>query len=396
MNKAVMIRYGEIFLKSESVQRHYLRILDNNIKNALKTGGIEHRIERHRGRILIYGDNPEGIVSIVTKIFGIIDACIAEVTEPDREIIEKKAAEIAAKSLRPGMSFAVRPKRSNMKGFTSQELGASTGDRIWELVPDLTVDLKNPDYEIFVEARTEGGLIYDRRIKGPAGLPVGTQGEVLSLISAGIDSPVAAWLVMRRGCTSSFIFFRGKGYFGRDTEDAMLENMKNLSLWCPGRKIRLYSIDLEDFYTEILDKITPRYLCLVCKRFMMHLSSLIAVRKGMYGIVMGNNLGQVASQTLANMAVTEEIVPPGLPLLQPLLTWDKEEIVDLARKIGTFREFAGDLDCAVVPKHPAVSATIADLKAEEEKLYYATLTEKCMESLEEIKIMDGEIIDSDN
>jgi len=396
MNKAVMIRYGEIFLKSESVQKHYLRVLGNNIKNALITGGMEHRVENYRGRILIYGDNPEGIVNIVTKIFGVLDACITEVTEPDREIIEIKAAEIAAKSLKPGMSFAVRPKRSNIKGFTSQELGASIGSRIWELVPDLKVDLKNPDYEIFVEARRENGLIYDSRTEGPGGLPMGTQGEVLSLMSAGIDSPVAAWLVMRRGCTSSFIFFRGRDYFGKDTEDALLENMKNLSLWCPGRKIRLYSVDLEEFYTEILDKITPRYLCLICKRFMMHLSSVIALRKGMSGIVMGNNLGQVASQTLANMAVTEEVIPPGLPLLQPLLTWDKGEIVDLARKIGTFREFAGDLDCTVVPKHPAVSAAVADVKAEEEKLDYETLTEKCLETLEYIKILNGEVIDSGN
>ncbi|MDD4127648.1 MAG: tRNA 4-thiouridine(8) synthase ThiI, partial [Methanomicrobium sp.] len=350
-----MARYGELFLKSESVQRYYTKILTKNISMALKAAGLEGNIELHRGRILVTGEKTEEIAEVVSRIFGIVGVSIAVHTSADRDEIEKGAAEFASKKLKPGMTFAVRARRSNITGYTSPELGASAGSRIYEKVPGLTVDLTDPDYEIFVEARKEGGLIYDKTIEGPGGLPVGTQGKVLSLISAGIDSPVASWLVMKRGCIVSYIHFSSGKYMGRDTKKASLENLANLSLWTPGHSIEMLSVNIDSFYDELTKIENQKNRCLICKRFMLKISSAVVKKEGYLALVMGNNLGQVASQTLANIAVVESVVPPEIPVIQPLITYDKEETVKIARKIGTFRHLSGDVGCSVVPKHPAVA-----------------------------------------
>ncbi|WP_317135811.1 tRNA uracil 4-sulfurtransferase ThiI [Methanochimaera problematica] len=387
-----MARYGEIFLKSDSVQRHYIKIISKNIRNALLAQNLEHELEIHRGRILINGNNPEYIAETVSKVFGIVSVSIAIRTESSREEIENTAAEIASLKLKPGMSFAVRARRSNVKGFTSQELGASTGDRIYDKVKDLKVDLKNPDYEIFVEARREGGLIYDSKIEGPGGLPLGTQGAVLSLMSAGIDSPVASWLAMKRGCTASFVNFSGGRYMGGDILKASLENLANLSKWTKGQPLKLYVMNIEPFYDALMKVENPRNRCLICKRFMLRVASKTAKKYKYLGLVMGNNIGQVASQTLVNMAVVESVIPSDLPLIQPLITYDKEETVVLARKIGTFRDFAGDVSCSVVPKHPAVAATIEKVLEDEKNIDIENLVEICSKDFVLYKALNGEII----
>lgn len=381
MKRAVMIRYGEIFLKSEPVMRHYVGILTANIKKALDAAEICHEITITRGRIFVTGEDVEAIAAVISKIFGIVSTSIAICTPPDRKIIEDTAAEVASRTLKPGMSFAVRAKRSNIKGFTSQELGASAGSRIYEAVGDLTVDLGNPDYEIFVEARSEGGFVYETKTPGPGGLPVGTQGKVLCLLSAGIDSPVAAWLAMRRGCIPGFIYFDGGDYFGKDTREAVLENLENISRWYPGHTIEAVFIDIAPFFDGLTDKAAKDALknrCIICKRFMLRLAGEFALSAGYLGLVTGNSIGQVASQTLANMGIVGAVVPEGLSLIEPLITYDKEETVVIARNIGTFRDNAGDLSCRVVPSHPAIAASFEKVIEDEERIGVSNLLTECI------------------
>ncbi|MBP2132479.1 thiamine biosynthesis protein ThiI [Methanomicrobium sp. W14] len=391
MTTTVMAKYGELFLKSDSVMHYYTKLLAKNIKTALNAAGLKGDIEIHRGRMLINGERPEEIAEVVSKIFGIVGVSIALRTSNDRDEIEKKAAEYASGKLKPGMSFAVRAKRSNLKGFTSQELGASAGSRIYDRITGLSVDLTKPDYEIFVEARKEGGLIYDCSIKGPGGLPMGTQGKVLSLISAGIDSPVASWLAMKRGCTVSFIHFNGGRYMGKDTLKAALENMASLSLWTRGQYLEMYSVNTERFYDALTGIENIRNRCLVCKRFMLKAAAEIVRREGYYAIVMGNNIGQVASQTLVNLGIVESVLPHDIPVIQPLITYDKDETVKIARKIGTFREFAGDVGCSVVPKHPAVSADIESVLNDEEEIDIPGLVKECLFDTVKYRAINGKI-----
>ena len=396
MKRAVMVRYGEIFLKSEPVMRHYVGMLTSNIKKALDAAEICHEITVTRGRVFVSGEDAESISYIVSKIFGVISTSIVICTPPDRESIEDTAALLASRTLRPGMSFAVRAKRSNVKGFTSQELAASAGSRIYEAVGDLKVDLENPEYEIFVEARKEGGFIYESKIPGPGGLPVGTQGKILCLISAGIDSPVAAWLAMRRGCIPGFIYFDGGDYFGKDTKEAVLENLINISLWYPGHTIEAAFIDITPFFDRLTAKSAKEALknrCIICKRFMLRAAGGYALSNRFFGLVTGNSIGQVASQTLANMGITGAAVPEGLALIEPLITYDKEEAIVIARRIGTFRDNAGDLDCGVVPSHPSIAASPEKVREDEEMLGVLDLVDECLSRKTVYRVRDGKIID---
>lgn len=396
MKKAVMIRYGEIFLKSEPVMRHYVGVLTANIKRALDSAEICHEIVITRGRIFVYGEDIAAIGDILLKIFGVVSTSTVICTPPDREIIEETAAKIASRSLKPGMSFAVRAKRSNIKGFTSQELGASAGSCIYDAVEGLSVDLTDPDYEIFIEARSEGGFIYEEKNPGPGGLPVGTQGKILCLLSAGIDSPVAAWLAMRRGCIPGFIYFDGGDYFGKDTKRAVLENLANVSRWYPGHTIEAAFIDITPFFDRLTDRSSRdafKNRCLICKRFMLRLAGECAFSWKYLGLVTGNSIGQVASQTLANIGIVGAAVPEGLSLVEPLITYDKEDTVVIARNIGTFRDNAGDLSCGVVPSHPAIAATFGKVIEDEDKLGILELIEECIPRKTIYKAKNGILLD---
>ena len=399
MKRAVMIRYGELFLKSEPVMRHYVGVLTANIKKALDAAEICHEIKITRGRVFVYGEDIDTMAAVLSGIFGIVSTSIVICTPPDRETIEKTAALVASRTLKPGMSFAVRARRSNIKGFTSQELAASTGSCIYDAVGDLIVDLKNPEYEIFVEARSDGGYIYETKIPGPGGLPVGTQGKVLCLLSAGIDSPVAAWLAMRRGCVPGFIYFEGGDYFGKDTNRAVLENLENISRWYPGHTIEAAFIDITPFFDRLTDrsdrsaKDALKNRCIICKRFMLRLAGECAFAWKYLGLVTGNSIGQVASQTLANVGIIGAAVPEGLSLIEPLITYDKEETVVIARNIGTFRDNAGDLSCGVVPSHPSIAASLEKVLEDEKKLGITELIEECIPRKTIYRAKDGKLLD---
>jgi thiamine biosynthesis protein ThiI len=341
--KLVMVRYGELFLKSESVKHHFIGMLLRNIGKALTVSGLPCRFETPRGRILIYGDFPEKIAEIVSRIFGIVDVSVCTRTDSALQDICAEAIVLASSKLHAGMSFAVRAKRQHKSGPNSQELGTLIGSAIYDHIPGLTVDLDHPDYEIFVEVRDFGGLVYDSRITAPGGLPWGTQGRVLALLSSGIDSPVASWLVMKRGCEITHLHLDAGRWAGSDVTSAAIENHRRLSHHIP-----------------------PRYRCVICKRFMLRVAGCLMEKEGALAVVTGENLGQVASQTLANLTVISEAA--SIPVLRPLITYDKEETITLARMIGTFDSHPGDLACRAVPSMPATAALLKTVLECEHKM----------------------------
>jgi len=363
---AVMVRYGEIFLKSEPVKRRFISIMTRNIGLALEAQGLSHRIETPRGRILIFGDEPLRIAEVVARTFGVVSAGICEVTTADIPGISAAAVERAERRLHPGMSFAVRARRSGVEGFNSQELAAAVGAAVLARIPGATVNLTAPEYEIFVEAREFGGFVYDERIAGPGGLPYGTQGEVMALLSAGIDSPVASWLMMRRGCLMAHIHMGSGRFGGADSERNVLRHHAHLSTWIPGHPLDLLIVDMEPFFEVITALKEPRYRCILCKRFMLRVAGILAKERGAYALVNGDNLGQVASQTLANMAVVSPAA--SIPVLRPLIGFDKDEVIGRARAIGTFEARPGDIECTVAPRHPSTAAPAATIAAIEYEL----------------------------
>lgn len=386
-----MVRYGELFLKSESVKHHFIGTLLRNIGKALTASGLLYHYETPRGRILIYGDQPEKIADIVSRIFGIVDVSICTRTRASLDDICSVAISLASARLSRGMSFAVRAKRQQKTGLNSQELGERIGSAIYDHIPGLVVNLDNPDYELFVEIRDFGGLVYDSRIAAPGGLPWGTQGRVLVLLSSGIDSPVASWLMMKRGCEITHLFLDAGRWAGADVMQAATENHRRLSHWCAGNPLVMVIANGELLYDRMDElRIPPRYRCVICKRFMLKVAGRLMQNEGALAVVTGDNLGQVASQTLANMAVISEAAQ--VPLLRPLITYDKEETVMLSRRIGTFDAHPGDLACRAVPHMPATAAILEAVRESEQKMGIDEIVAATLSNVKYVTALNSSIV----
>jgi tRNA uracil 4-sulfurtransferase len=389
--KLVMVRYGELFLKSESVKHHFIGMLLRNIGKALSASALSYHYETPRGRILIYGNHPEKIADVVSRIFGLVDVSICTRTNTRLEDICTEAISVASENLHEGMSFAVRAKRQQKTGLNSQELGTLIGSAIYDHVPGLHVDLDNPDYELFVEIRDFGALVYDSRIAAPGGLPWGTQGRVLALLSSGIDSPVASWLMMKRGCEITHLHLDAGRWAGKDVTRAAIENHRRLSRWCYGNPLPLVIANSEFLYDRMDQlRVPPRYRCVICKRFMQRVAGHLMEKEGALAIVTGENLGQVASQTLANLSVISEAVT--VPVLRPLITYDKEDTITHARMIGTFDAHPGDLKCRAVPSMPATAAVLEAVKEAETKMDIDEIVRKTLSDLRFVTALNCEII----
>jgi len=365
--KCVMVRYGELFLKSEPVKRHFIGLLVRNIKKALDSGGLLHKFDLNRGRILIYGDELEKIARAVSRVFGVVDVSVCTRTTSSMDDLCSAATETAQGNLKSGMSFAIRAKRQGVSGFTSQQMGEVIGREVAGRISGASVDLSNPDYEIFIEARDFGGFVYDHRIEAPGGLPLGTQGRVCVLLSSGIDSPVASWLMMKRGCDVTHLHMDAGRWAGSDVKDAAIENHRRLSLWCRGFSLTMLVVNSEPLYDAMERADTPqRNRCVICKRFMMRAGSILVHRQHALALVTGDSLGQVASQTLSNVVVISDAA--GVTVLRPLITYDKRETVDIARRIGTFEAHPKDLACRAVPRMPTTAADMDQINECEKNL----------------------------
>jgi len=389
VDKAVMIRIGELWLKSEPVKRQFMKILLHNIRSALNGCGIEYSIEEFRGRVLIFGD-ADRISLVVSRIFGVVDVSICLSCGNTKEELAEAALTLAREKLHAGMTFAVRGRRQHVKEFTSQQLAAYVADQIWKEIPDFVVNLDNPEYEIFVEARDFGGIVYDERIPGPGGLPLGTAGRASVLLSSGIDSPVAAWLMMRRGVTLVGVFADSGCWAGPATKELAKDNARILSTWSPGRAFALWIVNVEPFLNAVAQICDRHYTCIFCKRFMMRVADAIGKANRLEGIVTGENIGQVASQTLQNMGVITSAV--STTILRPLLTYDKDETVALARMIGTYHESPGDTSCKAVPVKPATCSHEEYICSEEDKLPMSLLIKEAVEKAELWVARDGTIV----
>jgi thiamine biosynthesis protein ThiI len=385
-----MVRYGELFLKSEPVKRHFIGLLVRNIRRSLDAAGLSFTYETPRGRILIYGDDPDAIAAEVARVFGVVDASVATITGNTPEELISAARTLGKKHLKAGMRFAVRAKRQKGSGGPdSQELGRIVGSGLLDDQPEAKVDLTHPAYEVFVEARGNGGFVYDHRIPAPGGLPFGTQGNALGLLSAGIDSPVASWLMMKRGCGMVHLNMDAGRWAGGATAAGAIENHRRLSLWVKGFPLRMLIVDSSPLYDAMAGGVPQRYICVVCKRFMFRVAAKLLPVEQAEVIVTGENLGQVASQTLSNLAVISSAV--NVPVIRPLVTYDKTEIITIARKIGTFNQNPGDLCCRAVPAMPSTGANLTEVIAAEEKIDFDHLVSQAIERIKVVTALNGEI-----
>ncbi|MCK4335277.1 MAG: tRNA 4-thiouridine(8) synthase ThiI [Candidatus Aenigmarchaeota archaeon] len=354
MRNVIIIKYGELWLKSEPVRRRFIKQLAENIRRMLKAKKIVFKLEKTRD-MLILETKSEKAAEVLKRVFGISWFAKAKETKPEMRYIEKVVVKIG-KSIKPDQTFAVRASRSD-KSFhlSSMNLENRLGSKIKR-----KVNLSNPDVTIFVEVKISKSYVYPEKIRGLGGLPYGVSGSVLSLISGGIDSPVASWMLMKRGCSVDFI------HFCTDNEGMrkVKKIIEKLGQYSP-QNLYLHVVPFREMLEGISKYCEQRMTCVLCKRLMYKTSEKFAERVKAKALVTGENLAQVASQTLDNLLANSEVV--AIPLLRPLIGMDKEEAISLAKKIGTYGISIRDSEaCRFVPEKPATKAR-SDMIMKEEK-----------------------------
>ncbi|MDO5836816.1 MAG: tRNA uracil 4-sulfurtransferase ThiI [Methanobacterium sp.] len=382
LEKVIIVRYGEIGIKSPKVRGRFERKLIDNIKNV-----INDEIDLKQGRIYIHTHDLDWAIESLANIPGIVSFSPAAVTKTNhdsiKELIEVYIGELVHEGTFSSQdSFAIRCRRVGEHDFSSQEMAAYCGSVVYGITQS-KVDLSHPDFELYVEIRGNKTYVFHQKIAGLGGLPVGTQGRVVSLVSSGIDSPVATFLMMKRGCSVTMVNFNNHPYTSGSNEK-ILKIYNKLNEYSAGGKLRLYQVDYGEYLHKCIDEAPERMTCVLCKSGMYQIAEKIADKENALAIIDGSSLGQVASQTLPNVLATR--YSTSMPVLSPLIGLDKVEIENIAKKIGTYElSILPDSDCSAVPRHPETNADLPLVLETLEKINAEQEFEKAVSSVKLLK-----------
>lgn len=383
----ILVRYGELTLKSGN-RNTFVNQLKSNIKYALIP--LEgYKVLANRDRMYVEvteGADVEEIMRRISKVFGVHSVSPVVKVEKDIEAI-KEAAVVLAKDIdEPGKTFKVDAKRSD-KGFPYEtfDLQQILGGEILKHIEHLTVKVKDPDYKLLVEIRRDAAYLYSRVIKGAGGLPVGTGGKTLLMLSGGIDSPVAGIEVMRRGVTIEAIHFHSPPFTSEEAKQKVID-LTQIMAETAG-EIKLHLVPFTDIQ-KMIHKTVPENLTMTStRRMMMRIADQFARQIDAKALVNGENLGQVASQTLGSMYAINAVT--NLPILRPLLTYDKEEIVIKAKEIGTYETSILPFeDCCTIftPKNPKTNPRLDKVESFESKVDFDAMIKTAIEGIETITL----------
>lgn len=392
----MIVRYGEITLKSPYVREFMEKELVKTIKYKLKRNKVNVvGIRKIPGRIFIYVDSSEKAVNValnVSKIFGVVSTSPAvEIERNSLEYLRKFVLKYSSDVLEKGDTFAVRVRRVKKYPITSKELERILGADILNTLQqlDLRVNLSNPLKTIHVEVRTKKAYIYHETVKGVGGLPYGVSGKVVALISGGIDSPVAAWLIMKRGVKVVPIFFDLGNFTTEETIEKALKAIKKIREWAPSPEFYFYKIPFNTVLEAITKNVPAQFTCIFCKILMFKIAERIAEKEEAKALVTGESLGQVASQTLDNLCVVSKMV--SIPILRPLIGLDKEEIISIAKNIGTYEITAKSIiECKASPvfrgSHAAARTRNEIIDKYKDKIHFEELIMKSLEEAMKINL----------
>ncbi|RLE67173.1 MAG: tRNA 4-thiouridine(8) synthase ThiI [Thermoprotei archaeon] len=385
----LMIRLGEITLKSSRTRWRFESILVKNIMDALKREGFdEYSVSRERGRIFIYFKNEdleEKAQEVLKRVFGITS--ISRVKETSFQSLEDIVldAEKYFKKHVEGKLFAVRARRTGEHPFTSMDIARKVGAVLLRYAKG--VNLNQPEVEVHIEVRGSKAYFFKDIVKAYGGLPIGSEGKVVALVSGGFDSAVAAWYLLKRGAQVDYVFCNIGGLAHKV---GVLSVVKILAeKWSYGYNPRLHIIPFSRIIKEITSKTEEGVFNVILKRFMYRVAEKLAKEHGAKAIVTGESLGQVSSQTLQNLYVSSLAVD--LQILRPLIGFDKEEIMAKAREIGTYNASSlMEEYCALYAGRPKTRVPLSLVQREEEKLDVATLVEEAVEKKETVDILSIE------
>jgi thiamine biosynthesis protein ThiI len=376
----LVVHYHEIALKARN-RPFFVNRLVHNLKRATADLPVG-RIRKLTGRVVLeLGDECSAgpVTDRIRQVFGVANCSVAYRSALTLDALQETAERVLTG--RSFQTFRVTARRA-YKAFplTSQQLNEALGTFVLGRFPT-RVDLKNPELTLFIEILPTQAFLYLEKVPGPGGLPVGVAGRVLALISGGIDSPVAAYRMMRRGCLVSFLHFHGAPFLDRRTQEKVREIVRLLTRFQYTSRLTL--VPFGEVQQEVVVNTPAPYRVLLYRRLMARIAEHLAGLEGAKALVTGESLGQVASQTLENLTVIEEAVR--LPVLRPLIGMDKEEISAQARGIGTYEiSIQPDQDCCTlfVPRHPATRATVEEIDRAELTLDIGRLVKMSVERAE--------------
>ena len=371
MYKAFLIKYAEIAIKGKN-RYIFEDALVAQIKYQLKNAEGKFRIVKEMGRIFIYTEGEfdyDETIEALKRVFGIFSICPAVVLEDEGfEKLSQEVTEYVKKLYgEKALTFKVNTRR-NKKTYPMQsmEISSALGGAILDACPNMKVDVHNPDVFVNVEIRNKIYL-YSENIPGPGGMPLGTNGSAMLLLSGGIDSPVAGYMIAKRGVTLDAVYFHAPPYTSERAKQKVVDLAKLVAKY--SGPIRLHVVNFTDIQLYIYDKCPHEELTIIMRRYMMKIAEEFAKKDGCLGLITGESIGQVASQTIHSLAATNDVCT--MPVFRPVIGFDKQEIVDVALKINTYEtSILPYEDCCTifVAKHPVTKPNLQIIKRSEEKL----------------------------
>ena len=388
MKEIFLMKLGEVVLKGSN-KRQFESRLRQNVRRRMKAyGNFDVYIMQSTVYVEPMDDNcdVDGAWEACRSIFGVVSLCRSRACEKNTDAIFAAIEEYLGDDLDCAKSFKVESKRSD-KAFplTSIALSQEIGGRLAEAHPDVAVDVHHPDYTVYVEVRDLAAYVHGPAEPGAGGLPTGVGGRAMCLLSGGIDSPVAAYMMAKRGMEIESVHFFSYPYTSQLAKDKVIELARLVTRY--SGKMTLNVVSFTEIQEAIRDNCPEEYFTLIMRRFMMDIAQRIAKNDGCGALITGENLGQVASQTMEAMTVTGAVVD--IPIFMPLVGMDKEEIVTISRKIGTFETAILPYeDCCTVftPKHPKTKPTLGQVLHAERNLDREALIGRALESIEKIKV----------
>ncbi|WP_315078962.1 tRNA uracil 4-sulfurtransferase ThiI [uncultured Clostridium sp.] len=383
MEKLILVKYApEIFLKGLNRNKFERRLRDNIGK---KLEGIKIEFIQDSGRYFIKTDKIDESIKKLSNVFGVSEVAVVDVVELDMNSIKKAGLEKLIEA--EGKTFKVNTNRANKNfGENSTDISRDIGAYILNNCDkEISVNVKTPDILINVEIRNKNAYVWSNKdiTKGVAGLPYGMNGSTMLMLSGGIDSPVAGYLMAKRGVELNCVYYHSHPYTSERAKDKVKDLAKILASYT--EKINLYVVPFTEIQMEILEKCREDELTIIMRRFMMRVACKIAEEKGIQSVTSGESIGQVASQTMEGLIVSNDCADR--PVFRPLIAMDKTDIMDIARKIETYEtSILPYEDCCTifVPKHPKTKPRVDSIREEEKKLNIDELVRKAIDEMETI------------
>ena len=375
-----LLKLGEVVLKGQNRQSFEDKLLANVRRRVKNCGSFQCSLRQSTIYVEPQGEDcdMEAAWDACRQVFGIAAVARAVPCEKTVDAIVEAARTYLADAFAVAKSFKVESKRADkMFPMNSIQLSQAVGGDLAELFPHVAVDVHTPDLTVFVEIREKYAYVHTPSVPGAGGLPIGMGGRAVSLLSGGIDSPVSSWMMARRGVELEMVHFVSPPYTSQQAQDKVLELARLLTAW-PGRLL-VHIVPFTEIQEEIRRNCPEEYFTLIMRRFMMRIAEAIARKANAGALVTGESLGQVASQTMLALGVTEDVT--SLPVLRPLIGMDKVEIIRMSREIGVFdTSILPYEDCCTVftPRHPATRPRLEDVRQAEAALDVESLVQKAL------------------